>query len=354
MLALRCVDQREPISSSRPRFVDIVAELRHIVRQAEQVQGGATMSTPPSAAHRPSSTRSPTPVAVDAQQPEVSPQGSCRIAQMTPLGRPVFQGRLNSSVAHDLRLAVVTVFTGSGSPKIRAWWSIAVKPLATGELATHSTGEFFTKTEQTREGNELLVRDLRVTAVAMTIDAASVVKQNRSLVDESSRFNLGLVLLVHPEALFTYLHVLCWRSVPPQRQAVVLRFATLKFRDISYLAEVLRKRRRAGEDRASSTPVQQHNRVSPASSSQHGDGGESGVRVIRSVHPQQSASDKSVNDSVSYHRMEHVTIRPRQSPAAQTRAPVGIPDHSLENSAFQFNHMITGYDRSSIQNQTIQ
>lgn len=33
----RCVDQREPISASRPRFVDIVAELRHIVRQAEQV-----------------------------------------------------------------------------------------------------------------------------------------------------------------------------------------------------------------------------------------------------------------------------------------------------------------------------
>ncbi|KAF4671563.1 hypothetical protein FOL46_000244 [Perkinsus olseni] len=225
MLALRCVDQREPISSSRPRFVDIVAELRHIARQAEQVQGGAAMSTPPSAAHRPSSTRSPTPVAVDAQQPEARRSNSVHRQR-----QPQDPG--------------VVVYRREAPGERRAGY-------------------------------------------------------------------------VQPPRAFA------GQSLSPQSHA-------------------------------SSTPVQQHNRVSPASSFQHGDSGESGVRVIRSVHPHQSASDKSVNDSVSYHRMEHVTIRPRQSPAAQTRAPVGIPDQSLENSAFQFNHMITGYDRSSIQNQTIQ
>ncbi|KAF4697012.1 hypothetical protein FOZ60_013364 [Perkinsus olseni] len=272
MLALRCVDQREPISSSRPRFVDIVAELRHIVRQAEQVQGGATMSTPPSAAHRPSSTRSPTPVAVDAQQPEARRSNSVHRQR-----QPQDPG--------------VVVYRREAPGDRRAGYVQPPRAFAGQSLSPQS---------QYRR----------------------ILHQNRADTRGTSAAAGGGTPI-------------CYSQVPGH---IVSRGGPSETPTSS----------------ASSTPVQQHNRVSPASSSQHGDGGEAGVRVIRSAHPQQSASDKSVNDSVSYHRMEHVTIRPRQSPAAQTRAPVGIPDHSLENSAFQFNHMITGYDRSSIQNQTIQ
>ncbi|KAF4675676.1 hypothetical protein FOL47_007448 [Perkinsus chesapeaki] len=99
---------------------------------------------------------------------------------------------------------------------------------------------------------------------------------------------------------------------------------------------------------ASSTPG--GHQQNSGSCGEYGMGGRPGGHITQIRHQPSgvAAADRSTNDSVqSYHRMEHVTVRPR----AQTRG--GVPEHILENSAFQFNHMITGLDRSSLQNQTI-